>query len=248
LLASGPERWLVLPPATRFFPRFDEPDGATVDPRETPRPDWLGVRTRQASQQRVTSAVRDSKPGLASAEEPAPPTLPVVVRIAISTELPQGSGSRGPIANVAAVERSPKALVLEYADDPAAAGRPRQPGDGTAPPGQRTRSGPIRYGPDLVFPAAYYGASAPLTPVPRTREVWPGAGAGTGPARPTLLARVWRRLRTVAAGGRDCTPTSAPSAADPAAPSTGGEARDLAEQGEGVQRIALDGLDKSAER
>src|SRR5262249_14503659 len=124
LLASGPDPRLSLPPAARFFPRFNEPDGTTLDPLEAPRPDWLGVRARQATQEQIAPNASDRGARLASTDEEAAPTLPVVVRIAVSPDVPKSGRAQEPIANAVGVEPAPKAIALEYVDDPRLAGRP----------------------------------------------------------------------------------------------------------------------------
>jgi hypothetical protein len=169
------------------------------------------------------------------------------MRIPVRSD-PEASGSSGPVTHAVAAGPPPRAIALEYADDPAPAGPPRRGNLGPGLPAQRTRRGPIRYGPEPTYPAAYYAAAvdSAAPSVPKTREVWPGVGAA--PARPTLLARVWRRLRTAAVGSRGNTPTAATAGTEPAYASTGAEPRDLAEHGQRVERIALDRLDESAER
>jgi hypothetical protein len=244
LLASGADPRLSLPPFARFFPRFDEPDGTTLDPLETTRPDWLGVRTRQATREQIAPGASDNTTRLASADEEPPPALPVVVRIAVSPDSPESGRAQGAIANVVEVEPARKAIALEYVDDPQTTGRPPMGAAGAAVRAQRSRFGPTRYGPEPTYPAAYYPTGSVPMPAPRTRELWPG----TGTARPALLARVWRRLRTATGGDRGNTPAATPADANSALASAGTEPRNLAEHGEGVERIAFDRLDESAKR
>jgi hypothetical protein len=204
-------------------------------------------------------AMTSRGPGVASSstEGPAAPDAEAAATAAV--------GSASVAVAGAALPRRDGAITLEYVDaeDPALAGRPRLAADGTMIPSPRPRPGagadPTRYGPDPTFPASYYAGGNAPTSVPRTREVWPGAGAPS--SRPTLLSRIWRRFRTtdgtsttagpgaqaIAAAGPGAAPAPAPAPAS-APGSAGGEPRDLAEGGQGVERVAADRLDEPSER
>ena len=124
------------------------------------------------------------------------------------------------------------AIALEYADDSVLAGRPRLSNDGSVRSGPRSGGERTRYGPDPTYPAAYYAEGSAPTSVPKNREVWPVSR----PWRPTLLPRVWRRLREAVTGS--ATPGS----------SAVGEPHNIAEPGQGVERVVADRLDEPTER
>jgi hypothetical protein len=224
-------------PAARFFRRFDEQDGAPVDPLENPRPDWLGVRTVAGNQERLKPTLRDSKMERASAEEPAPPPLPVVMRITDSPDeleetalpAPEPAAVLATVAPVPATEPSPSGrsgiIELEYSDQPALAGRPRMRADGAVLPPRRTERGPERYGPEPTYPAAYYAEGSAPASVPRSREVWPAPHSG----RPNLIARLWQRLHRASGTG---APTSAATGSGVVRASDGPEPGDVAKAGE----------------
>ena len=242
-----------------------------MDPRENPRADWLGVRTVQGGEERASPNLRDRAMERASTEEPLPPALPLVLKIADPRAVPEGAGARAPEMLSAEVESSSaaqglgplqgvtpapaeepapitslgaeataapappergEAIALEYADDSVLAGRPRLGNDGSVRPPGPKRGEPARYGPDPTYPAAYYAGGSAPTAVPKNREVWPVSR----PWRPTLLPRVWRRLREAVAG------TAAPAS------SAVGEPHNIAQPGQGVERVVADRLDEPTER
>jgi len=220
-----------------------EQDGAPVDPLENPRADWLGVRTVQGDKEGATPILRDPSMERTSTEEPLPPALPLVLKIAAPRDVPEGAGA--PAAEVVSTEvdssSAPQSLetlqggevvALEYADDPILAGRPRLGDDGRVRPGSRSSGDPTHYGPDPTYPAAYYAGGSAPTSVPKNREVWPVMR----PWRPTLLPRVWRRIREAVAGS--ATPASRAV----------GEPHNVAETGQGVERVVADRLDEPTER
>ena len=81
-------------PSARFFPLLGEQDVAPADPLENPRADWLGVRTVQGVEGRATPILRDGAMDRASTEEPLPPVLPLVLKIADPRDVPEGAGRR----------------------------------------------------------------------------------------------------------------------------------------------------------
>jgi hypothetical protein len=230
-------------PSARFFPRLDEQEGAPVDPLENPRVDLLGVRTAQGDEEKAAPIVRDQAMERASTEEPLVPKLPLVLKISGSHAGPEGPMAQAAEVVLAKVDspsvppgvaplQAGQAIALEYADDLVLAGRPRLGNDGRVRPGPKSSGDPTRYGPDPTYPAAYYpGGSAP-TSVPKNREVWPVLR----PWRPTLLPRVWRRISEAVTG----TATPASRAV--------GEPHNIAETGQGVERVVANGLDEATER
>ena len=255
-LASRPPSPPALPSA-RFFPRLQEQDGAPVDPLENPRADWLGVRTVQGNQGGATPSVRDGATERTSTDERLPPVLPVVLKVAPPLDVPEGAEAQAPevvsaeadsssatqglvplqggipaLGGEPAPRASPGAITLEYADEPVLAGRPRLASDGSVRPAPRSGGDPTRYGPDPTYPAAYYPEGSAPTSVPKNREVWPVSR----PWRPTLLPRVWRRIREAVTG------TDAPAS------SAVGEPHNIAEPGQGVERVVADRLDEPTER
>ena len=163
-------------PAARFFPLFYEGEGARADPRESPRADWLGVRTTLGNEKRVTPVLRDRQMERTSAStEEQAPALPLVMRIAVPRDVPEGDGLQAPVTIVAEEPFSPSpgtealpsrggAIGLEYVDNPALAGRPRLGNDGSVIPGRQTVGDKLRYGPDPIGPTrpgqVYYAPRA----------------------------------------------------------------------------------------
>jgi hypothetical protein len=260
--------------ASRFFPRFQEGGGVPVDPLEPARPDLLGVRTSHRDEGRArdldASVLSDGKMLRTSAEEDPKP-LPLIVKIAASGSTPAIVEAPEPVAPVVAEDPSPpdttpdgepadtplaaegsaspdsgepsppesgEGIALERVDDPALAGRPRLSRDGTLIVPRPQNGDPTRYGPDPTYPASYYAPGAAPTSVPKTHEVWPTRT----PWRPTLLSRVFQRFRGKTGGAN---PAAAPATV---AASARSKPRDLAERGEGVERVAADRLDKPAQR
>jgi hypothetical protein len=203
-----------------------------VDPLENPRADWLGVRTVQGNAGRAAPILRDGATERASTQEPSPPPLPLVLKIGVPSALPNSPGPQAPepepmaqptpAAEVTAAPVPPahgQVIALEYADDPVLQGRPRLGADGAMSPGLPSSVDVERYGPEPTYPAAYYAGGTAPTSVPRSRELWPVAQ----PWHPTVLPRVWRRIRAALGGG------SAP--ASPSSPSAVVKARHVAERG-----------------
>src|SRR5262249_68768 len=155
------------PPEAKFFPRFQEPDGSVVDPLETPRADWLGVRTRERAAEGAAPPSRDGTMEVATAPDPPPARLPPVLRTPVPSEPPAEGMGRGPVASVAEVEPLPAATApergasgapvtagreavigLEYVDGPTPTEALRRADAGRVQAAQRSPRGPARYGPE----------------------------------------------------------------------------------------------------